>query len=568
MTPTESAFEAGPGGWRVRLRAVWRALVVIWGFLPLLLAYARDRRRFLLFGGRREVSAADRYRRARFLRDRFVALGPAFIKLGQMLSTRPDVLPGEYVEVLSELQDRVPPDPWGAVRPVIEADVGPVDERFDDFDTEPISGASLGQVYEAELDGERVAVKVLRPDVRARVESDLRVLGALVPLLARFSPPGQAFTLSNLAEEFAATVREEMDYAHEAAMLHEIGGNLAADDRIRVPGVIESHSTDRVLTMEYVEGTKVDDLAALDDMGIDRSALVERLERAYIRMIVEDGRFHADPHPGNLAVQADGTLVFYDFGMTGSLDAETREHLQSFYVGLATRDLDRVIDAFAAMGALDPAADRNLLRELFAVAIDQFRGEDIEQYRIEELIGQFQGAMYEFPLRIPQNLAMVVRVTSVLEGVARTLDPEYDFIATITEYVGRTGMGPGSEAVVDAATEQVRATGRALVRTPPRLERTLDAAARGDLSVRMALADGDGTLARLARRLILGFVVALGPPATAVLYTAAGPNAAVGAGAVAVGAAALLYRSFRSRPRLRMTSEMTRRGLDRRRPRE
>ncbi|MEF8827257.1 MAG: AarF/UbiB family protein, partial [Halapricum sp.] len=164
-----------PGGWRVRLRALWRLLIVVKTFLPLAIAWWRDRRRFLLFGGRREVSDEQRRERAEYLLSAFLSLGPTFIKLGQLLSTRPDVLPRAYVSVLSRLQDRVPPEPWSEIEPLLESELGEVETVFDGFDREPISGASLGQVYTATLDGDRVAVKVLRPGIRKRVEADLRV---------------------------------------------------------------------------------------------------------------------------------------------------------------------------------------------------------------------------------------------------------------------------------------------------------------------------------------------------------------------------------------------------------
>jgi predicted unusual protein kinase regulating ubiquinone biosynthesis (AarF/ABC1/UbiB family) len=543
---SESQYSRQPAGLGVRLRALWRALVVAWQFLPFVWAWARDRKRFLLFGRSREVTSDQRVQRARRLKRTFVELGPAFIKLGQMLSTRPDALPGEYIEVLSELQDRVPPAPWSEIRPLLERELGgPVDERFDDFDTDPISGASLGQVYEAECDGERVAVKVLRPNIRERVESDLRVLETLTPVLASGADPGQAYTLENLSEEFAATIRREMDYAHEARMLREIGASFADEDDIAIPDVVETHATDRVVTMSYIDGVKIDDIERIDEMGVDREALVQRLEEAYIQMIVEDGRFHADPHPGNLAVQSDGTLVFYDFGMTGRLGQRTREQLMEFYVGLATDDVDRVMDAFVAMGALDPAADRDVMREAFDIVIEQFRGEDISDYRIEQLVGQFETQLYEFPMRLPQDLALVVRVTTVLEGVCRTLDPDFDFIEIITDYVmeqGETGTG---EAIREEIQETATRAGRSLVTTAPKLEQALDLADREDLLLETVLRDSDGLARRIALRLLLGFVAAAGIPVAAFFYADATlPSMALALG-VTVTALLLLAWSFR-----------------------
>ncbi|WP_324661960.1 ABC1 kinase family protein [Haloarcula sediminis] len=549
-----------PSGLGVRLRALWRALVVAWQFVPFVWGWARDRKRFLFFGRSREVTSDQRVQRARRLKTTFLDLGPAFIKLGQMLSTRPDALPREYIEVLSELQDKVPPEPWDTIEPVLEAELGaPVAERFDGFDTQPISGASLGQVYEAEIDGERVAVKVLRPGIRERVESDLRVLETLTPLLARGADPAQAYTLENLSEEFAATIRAEMDYAHEARMLREIGASFADRGDVAIPEVVESHSTDRVVTMTYLDGVKIDDVARIDEMGVDRGELVQRLEEVYIRMIVEDGRFHADPHPGNLAVQEDGTLVFYDFGMTGRLGARTREQLMEFYVGLATDDVDRVMDAFVAMGALDPAADREVMAEAFEIVIEQFRGEDISEYRVEQLVGQFESQLYEFPMRLPQDLALVVRVTTVLEGVCRTLDSDFDFIEVITDYVMAQGGTDAGDAIREEIQETVTSGARSLVTTAPRAERALDIAQRGELTLETVLRDGDGLARQMAKRLLVGFVAAAGIPVAAFFYVDATlPSVAVALGVTGLSLSVLVWSFRRSRGDSLTTPQFTR----------
>ena len=534
-----------PTGLGVRLRALWRAVVIVWQFVPLAITILRDRRRFLLFGASRDVSSAERSRRARVLKETFVDLGPAFIKLGQMLSTRPDALPAEYVDVLSELQDKVPPAPWPEIEPVIEQELGPVDEVFDAFERDPISGASLGQVYEAEVDGQRVAVKVLRPDVRRRVESDLRVLSTLIPVLRWSAPPGQAFTLGNLAGEFTVTIREEMDYAHEAARLETVRQNFAGVDDVVVPRALAAHSTDRVLTMTYVDGTKIDDLDAIRDLGVDEERIVRRLTEVYIKMIVEDGVFHADPHPGNLAVKPDGSIVFYDFGMTGELGPETRSHLLDFYVGIATDDIDQVIDSFIAMEALDPTANREMVRRLFELAFEQFRGADLEEFDVEGIISEFEGAMYEFPMRIPQDLAHVVRVTTVLDGVTRTLAPDYDFLEVITEYVMERGMAGGGEAIRDRVTEQLQETARASVAVPPRLDDALDRVERGDLALSTVIADDRGAFERMARRLCYGVLFSAGFPLIAYLYSVGAVAAALAVGGVTILLGFVIVWSFR-----------------------
>ena len=551
----------------IRLRALARIWVVVYAFLPLVVTYLRDRRRFLLFGRRRQVTVEQQTASAERLLNSLVSLGPTFIKLGQVMSTRPDALPGAYIEVLSRLQDRVPPDDWEEVRTVVEADVGPVEEAFEAFDTDPISGASLGQVYTARVDDEKVAVKVLRPNIRPRVEADLRVINVLLPLLLASAPEGQAYTLENLAREFTETIREEMDYAHEAAMLREIRENFADDDDVVIPAVVDSHSSSRVLTMEYVGGIKIDDVDALDEAGIDRTALIRRLEEAYIQMIIEDGVFHADPHPGNLAVKPDGSVVFYDFGMTGQVSAALQDHIIDFYIGIARDDIDAVIDAFIAMDALDPAADRELMREVFDIAIERFRGEDFDEYRIQRLVGEFQANIYEFPLRLPQNVALIVRVTTVLDGVAQTLDPEFDVIALITEYVREEGYGEeGVRRVVEATTDQLQASAQSLGRVPPKLDRVLSRAEREKLRAAIVLGGGrEEPYDAFARRLTYGILFGTGVVTTLLLVATTADLVSVAAGVGTAVVGLLFVRSFRSRRGTRISPQFTRQELRQRR---
>ena len=508
-----------PRGIRVSLRSYWRFVVVLWSFLPLFVAYARDSRRFVLFGRSRRVTDADRRRRAERLLETLLDLGPTFIKIGQILSTRPDVLPRVYVQVLSRLQDRVPPDPWAAVEPLVETDVGPVDEAFDEFDTEPISGASLGQVYTAVADGERVAVKVRRPGIVRRVEADLRVIRTLLPLIVWFAPPGQAFTMENLAEEFETTIREELDYEHEAAMLTAVRENFADDPMVRIPRAIPAYSTDRVLTMEYVDGTKINDVDAIDEMGLDREALVRRLEETYIEMIIEHGQFQADPHPGNIAVQPDGTLVFYDFGVTGTLDARTQETLFDFYVAVAGDDIEAVIDAFIDLGALDPTVDRRWMREVFEVVFESLRGGGVEAYEVREIVTGFQGTLYEFPLRLPQNLALIVRVSTVLEGVCRTLDDDFDFIAVVSDYVReRGGTEEDVRTLVDRFGDDADDIVRGFLAAPTGIDDVLTDVDREAVTVEVDLTARNVALDHLASRVVWGALFAAGALSTTVLY--------------------------------------------------
>jgi predicted unusual protein kinase regulating ubiquinone biosynthesis (AarF/ABC1/UbiB family) len=553
----------------VNLRAYWRFVVVVKQFLPLLVAYARDRRRFLLVGRPRQVTSDQRRRRAASLLDSLLTLGPTFIKLGQLLSTRPDILPPEYIEEFSKLQDSVPPADWADAKVVLETELGPVGERFVDFETDPISGASLGQVYSARVDGQPVAVKIRRPGVEDLVEADLRVIRWSLPVLMYFVGDARSFSLETLADEFAKTIRQEMDYRREAQMLNEIRANFLEDGSVRIPEVVETHSTGRVLTMEYVPGTKISDVDELDARDLDRSRLAETLQRAYLKMIIGDGVFHADPHPGNLAVQDDGTLVFYDFGMSGFVDPFVQNKIVDFYAAVASQDIDAILDTLIEMGTLSPEADRQVMGDVMELAIADARGENIEQYRVQQIVQQIEDTIYEFPLRLPSNLALVLRVATVVEGVCVTLDPDFDFIAVATEFLREEGyIEEGVRDFVEDRVTEVRDAAESVVRVPPKLERALDRIEREDLHVRADIEDSDGLFDQLAARIVLGMGLAAGAVSMAVLYAFSTIEATAVAGGATLLIIALLYRSFRQRTGIRAQPQFTRQNLRERREEE
>ena len=537
----------------VSLRAYRRFPLVVYRFLPLIVALLRDRRRFVLFGRSREVTAAQRRERAEILLDTLLTLGPTFIKLGQILSTRPDVLPAEYIEALSELQDDVPPAPWAESEAVIEEELGPVDEVFDEFDREPISGASLGQVYVAEYDGQTVAVKVRRPGIQELVNADLRVIKWSLPLLVRFVGQGQAFSLENLAEEFDKTINQEMDYSRERRVLGQIKENFADNDRVVIPEPIHRVSTGRVLSMEYIPGTKISDVQALEEAGIDRTELATTLQRIYLQMIAEDGVFHADPHPGNLAVRDDGAVVFYDFGMSGRVDPFIQEKIIDFYVAVADQNIDGILDTLVEMGTLSPEADREVMADVMELAMADVRGEEVEQYRVQQVIEEVESTIYDFPLRLPQNMALVLRVATVVEGVCVTLDPEFDFIEVATEYLGEQGyLEETAQRYAADAAGQARDTAGSLFRVPPKLESVLDSVERESLTVNVNLEDDSDVLDRLAKRLSYSILTAVGLLSAAIVYSFRTARTATVDVYIAAGIVLLtlpmvffLYRSFR-----------------------
>ncbi len=543
-----------------------------------------------MFGRPRRVDPETHRHRAEVLLESLLTLGPTFIKLGQLLSTRPDILPPQYVEVLSALQDEVPPADWPDAKEVLEEDLGPLEARFETFDEEAISGASLGQVYRARVASEtaepaptaadageplanggttEVAVKIRRPGVETLVEADLRVIRWSMPVLMWFVDESRSFSLENLADEFAKTIREEMSYEREAAMLAEIRANFADDDRFAIPAVIESHSSDRVLTMEYLGGTKINQVDELDRKGIDRERVAENLQRSYLQMIIDDGVFHADPHPGNLAVADDGTVIFYDFGMSGRVDSFVQEKIVEFYIAVANQDIDAILDALIEIGTLSPEADRAVMADVMELAIQDARGEDIEQYRVQQIVGQIEDSIYEFPFRLPANLALVLRVATVVEGVCVTLDPDFDFIATATDYLTEQGYREESiQRYLEETGQQVRHSAESTVRLPAKFEHTLDRLERDDMFVRIGVEDSEDVFAKLAKRLVYGMLLTMSLFSMGVLYALEAPEASVVAAVFSAVVTVQLYRSFRKPRSIRTKPQFTRQNLRQRRDQE
>ncbi len=551
----------------MNLRAYWRFIVVLYGFFPLIFAYLRDRNRFLVVGPSRRVTAEMQQHRAGVLLDTLLTLGPTFIKLGQLLSTRPDILPKQYIEVLSSLQDDVPPAPWAESKQVLEEDLGPVEETFDDFDTDPISGASLGQVYLATYDDEQVAIKVRRPGIEDLVEADLKVLRWSIPILVRFMGEGQAFSLDSLADEFAKTIREEMDYGRERRILVEIQGNFADNDRMRIPSPVDEASSARVLTMEYLPGTKINDLDTLDEKGIDRTELATELQRVYLQMMIEDGVFHADPHPGNLAVDDEGRIIFYDFGMSGTVSPFIQDKIIEFYIAVANQDIEAILDTLVEMGTLSPEADRQVMANVMELAIADARGEDIEQYRVNQIIDQVESTIYEFPLRLPRNLALVLRVATVVEGVCVTLDPEFDFISVATDYLTEQGYREDTaKRLAKEAGQQVQKTTQALFTVPPKLDDVLDTVQRENLTVNVQLDDENHVLDKLAKRISYSILVAVGLLSASIIYAFTNEwRISIAILGLTVPMVFFLWRSFREPRGLRARPQFTRQGMRQRR---
>lgn len=455
-----------------------RLVLVTVRLLPFAVAFLRDRRRFVLFGGGRQLARGRHRRRAERLTRTFVDLGPAFVKAGQVLSTRPDVVPPVYAEAFSSLQDEVPEDTSRDPGTVLEADLeAPVS------DLEPVAGGSLAYVYAGRLDDERVALKIRRPGIVPKIERDLRVIRTLLSVLGPFVDERYRYSLRNIADDFERIILDELDFEREARMMEHIRTNLADDDRVYVPRVDRTLTTERVLVMEHVTGERITDRDALERAAVDPSELADRITEVYLRMGLSHGVFHADPHPGNLAIQPDGTLVIYDFGMSEALSSETQRRLTDLYRALARRDVDALVDVLVALDVLESSVDRAAVRTVLRLAMENLEGRSDLGWR--DLTDELFEALREFPFRIPPNVMLLIRVGTVAEGVCRQLDPEFDFVAAARSFLLEEGLYEFDvEALLRDISTDLRGAAPALVRLPTRLDRVLDRIENGSLRVR------------------------------------------------------------------------------------
>src|SRR6476660_3659875 len=406
--------------------------------LPTILNFRKDRRDWV----KREGKGVDekKYKKnAEKALKAFITLGPSYIKLGQWLSTRADFLPQPYLEVLANLQDKVPPAPFTQVKPIIESELGKIESMYESFNTSAISGASLGQVYLARYKGNEVIVKISRPNIEQTIQKDIDVLKKILPLAARFVDPNLAFSAEGILSQFIETIHEEIDYRLEAQNLMTIKQNLG-NHRVIIPNVFMERTSKHVITMDYIPGIKITDIAQLESIGVDRGNLVARVHRIFFKMLLSHKIFHADPHPGNLSVANDGSIILYDFGMVGRLDNETRLRLIRLYRGLIESDHRRVVDILLELGTLEPTVNRYIVERALELSLQSLHGKEVDQMEVNALMNPANKTMSKFPFRLPKNLALYLRMSSILEGIYQHHNIEFQFLKVLRNLLGEEGL--------------------------------------------------------------------------------------------------------------------------------
>jgi ubiquinone biosynthesis protein len=390
------------------------------------------------------LSTAERLRLA------FEELGPTFIKFGQILSCRPDLLPPEFIKQMSKLQDCVPPFPYGEAKAVVEAELGhPLSELFQSIDDEPVAAASLAQVYCATLEtGDEVAVKVQRPGIDTVIDTDIRVLYELAGLAERHRADLRLYEPTRIVDEFARTIRRELDFAREGRSIDRFRQYFQGDGTVHIPRVYWDHTAPRVLTTEYLKGIKISDTEQIDGAGLDRKKIAINGANLTLKEIFHHRFFHADPHPGNLFVLDNNVIAPVDFGMTGTIDEETADHLRALISAIMTKDVDDLIDILLEVGMSEEHVDRKALKADLTDLIDRYYGVSLKDISIKTAIDEQMAIIRKYRLKPPGDLIMMGRALLLSEGVARMLYPQFNIVEHARPYTRRIltgGLDPRRE---------------------------------------------------------------------------------------------------------------------------
>ncbi|WP_228061769.1 ABC1 kinase family protein [[Phormidium] sp. LEGE 05292] len=482
-----------------------RRFLDIWGFvLTLMFELWLDSKPWSYPGGiTEEKKAARRKKQAVWIRDTFLDLGPTFIKVGQLFSTRADLFPSEYVEELSKLQDKVPAFSYEQVEAIIEQDLGKtVPELYRSFDPIPLAAASLGQVHKAQLhSAEEVVVKVQRPGLVKLFTIDLEILKGITRYFQNHPKWGRGRDWLGIYEECCRILWLEIDYLNEGRNADTFRRNFRNADWVKVPRVYWRYTSPRVVTLEYLPGIKISHYEAIETAGLDRKNLAQLGAKAYLQQLLYYGFFHADPHPGNIAVSADGALIFYDFGMMGKIETNVREQLMETLFGIAGKDGDRVMNSLVKLGALSPTDDMGPVRRSIQYMLDNFMDKPFENQSVNAIADDLYEIAYDQPFRFPATFTFVMRAFSTLEGVGKGLDPEFNFMEVAQPFTMQlmsegNGFDPANSLLGELGRQAAQVSSTALG-LPRRIEDTLEKLERGDIRVRVRSTETDRILRRI-----------------------------------------------------------------------
>ena len=398
-----------------------------------------------------------RQRRAKWLVDRLMNLGPTFIKIGQSLSTRADLIPLEYIEQLTQLQDRVPEFNSQEAIGVIETELGQtLDNLFESFTVSPLACASLGQVHRARLlSGEEVVIKVQRPNLEGLFNLDFELLHRLTRWLNIFSGV-KKYNLEAIYQEFFELLFQEIDYIHEGKNADRFRENFKNYPQVKVPLVYWQYTTRKVLTLEYVPGIKVDDRETLLANGINVDGIIQLGICSYLKQLLQDGFFQSDPHPGNMAVSQEGELIFYDFGTMFELKSVAKDQMIETFFAILRKDTETVLKTLMYMGLIEPVRDLQPVRNIVQFLLDEFRDKPVDVRAFEQISDQVYLMFKQQPFRLPPQMTFIIKSVTTLDGIARSLDPQYNLLAASQPFVKSLAVSGGTTKTMLTLANQAR----------------------------------------------------------------------------------------------------------------
>ena len=448
------------------------------------------------------------------LADDLERLGPTFIKLGQLLATRADLLPEEQLTSLERLQDDVEPVPFADIRAVVERELGTdLDQAYASFDEEPLASASLGQVHRATLhDGRSVAVKVQRPDIRDTIAQDLEVLRTVASFLDEHTDAGERYHLTDIVEQFERSLIRELDYEREAVSLDQLRDNLDGFPRLTVPATVRDLTTARVLTMEHIDGHKVTELSDVKRLDVDATGLLDALFHAYLQQMLADGFVHADPHPGNVLLTEDGRLALLDVGMVVRLESSTRERLLRLLVAVADGEGEQTADVALELGQPTSYFDEERFRRDVAGLVGSYHDLPSHHTAVGGILNEMTRISGEDGVRPPPELTLLARTLMALDQVARELDPSFAVDEVIREHASKVmSRAMWRELSPSLMLQTLLQTKELVEGLPGRVNRILSSLADGSMRVRVDAVDAErlvSALNRIGNRLTAGVVLA------------------------------------------------------------
>ncbi|MFN6179339.1 MAG: ABC1 kinase family protein [Dolichospermum sp.] len=425
---------------RYRPWLVWgRLLSIIWSFAGFVFSLKWDEWQ--------EQVEENQGQRAIELRNLLTRLGPTFIKVGQALSTRPDLIRKDFLAELVKLQDQLPPFDNALAYQIIETELDrSIGEIFRDLSPQPVAAASLGQVYHGHLvSGEEVAVKVQRPNLRPLLTKDLYLMRWVASWLAPWLPLNLGHDLTLIVDEFGTKLFEEIDYINEGRNAEKFAHNFRNDPQVKVPGIYWNYTSNHVLTLEWINGFKLTDTQNIQAVGLDPEAIIQIGVTTGLQQLLEHGFFHADPHPGNLFAMSDGRMAYIDFGMMDQLEETTKESLVDALVHLVNKDYGDLATDFVKLGFLTANTNIAPIVPALEAVLGNAIGKNVNDFNFKTITDEFSELMYEYPFRVPAKFALIIRSLVTQEGIALSLNPNFKIVEVGYPYIARrllTGESP------------------------------------------------------------------------------------------------------------------------------